>query len=279
MNGANGVDEERMNDTMGSVESEMDGPSGTGVTGGDITFPQDAGEASQENQETRIGEEKMWERQQRGEVGTQREDLKPSPGQPAEGMPENPTGSESSSGGASSVEETKEETNAEPVDSLDESSAGDDSTQAGEGSALSEAKEKLAYLAAEFENYKRQAARRETEVREQSVKGVMLDLLPVLDNFERAVAAAKNARDVDSLRVGVEYILQQFREALRSHGVEPITAQGQAFDPVQHDALEEIHSSEHPEGTVIEETQSGYSYKGRVPRPSRVKVAGGKRKK
>src|SRR5687768_15648754 len=106
MNNANGAEEHRENDTLGSVASEMDGPSGADVTGGDITFPQDADEASQENQETRIGEERMWEQQQSGEVGMQRENLKPSPAHPEEGMPENPTGSESSSGGANSVEET-----------------------------------------------------------------------------------------------------------------------------------------------------------------------------
>jgi len=303
MNGADGVDAERMNDTMGSIKSEMAGPSGADVTGGDLTPHQDADDASQENQDTRIGEEQMWEQQQSGEVGMQRDDLKPSTTHPDEGMPENPTGSESSSGGASSVEETKTENAGssaahavEPTDRFNGDSAdigvtdngiagdgiaGDDSAGNGstQGGALSEDKEKLAYLAAEFENYKRQAARRESEVREQSVKGVVLDLLPVLDNFERAVAAAKNARDVESLRVGVEYILQQFRDALRNHDVEPITAQGQIFDPIQHDALEEVQGSEHPEGTVIEETQSGYSYKGRVLRPSRVKVAGGKKKR
>ncbi|HVF09560.1 MAG TPA: nucleotide exchange factor GrpE [Abditibacteriaceae bacterium] len=285
-NNANGAEEPRVNDTSGAVASEVDGPSGADVTGGDITFPQDAEEASQENQDTRIGEEQMWEQQHSGEVGMQTEDLKPSPGPHEEGMPVNPTGSESSSGGANSGEETNAGNaagedatqGAEPVGRFDDSAA-EGSTQSAEGSELAETKEKLAYLAAEFENYKRQAARRESETRERTVKGVVLDLLPVLDNFERAVMAAKNARDVESLRVGVEYILQQFREALRSHGVEPLAAHGQTFDPIQHDALEEVQGSEHPEGTVIEETQSGYSYKGQVLRPSRVKVAGGKRKK
>jgi molecular chaperone GrpE len=96
----------------------------------------------------------------------------------------------------------------------------------------------------------------------------------VLDNLERALEAANNAKDVDSVRMGVEFIAQQFREVLRGHGVEVIEAQGKAFDPAHHEALEEISGTEHPEGTVAHEVQRGYKFNGRVLRPSRVRVAG-----
>jgi len=79
---------------------------------------------------------------------------------------------------------------------------------------------------------------------------------------------------VESLRVGVEFIAQQLRDTLKNYGVEPIEAQGRKFDPLHHEALEEVSDSGHPEGTVVDEAQRGYSYKGQVLRPSRVRVAG-----
>ncbi len=137
---------------------------------------------------------------------------------------------------------------------------------------LAETKAALVQLAADFENYKRQATRRESETRDRAVRSVVEDLLPVLDNFERAVDAAKNATDMESLRVGIGFILQMFHEALRNNGVTPIEAQGQSFDPLQHEAIEQIESEAAP-GTVVEEAQRGYAYKGHVLRASRVKVA------
>lgn len=140
--------------------------------------------------------------------------------------------------------------------------------------ALAERDAQLLQLAADFENYKRQAARREGEVRERAVRTVLEDLLPVLDNFERAVQAAQNARDVESLRIGIEFILQQLQESLRSQGVETIEAKGQLFDPLLHEALEEVPGEGEAPGTVVDEVQSGYVYKGQVLRPARVRVAG-----
>lgn len=137
---------------------------------------------------------------------------------------------------------------------------------------LNEAKAQLVQMAADFENYKRQVARRESEARDRAVRGVVEDLLPVLDNFERAVQAAENASDMESLRVGIGFILQMFQEALRNNGVTAIEAKGQSFDPLHHEAIEEVESSEAP-GTVVEEAQRGYVYKGHVLRASRVKVA------
>jgi molecular chaperone GrpE len=137
---------------------------------------------------------------------------------------------------------------------------------------LAQAKAALVQLAADFENYKRQAVRRETEARDRAVRRVVEDLLPVLDNFQRAVEAGRASSDVESLRIGVEFILQMFEEALRNQGVTPIEAVGQTFDPLHHEALAEVESDQ-PSGTVVEEAQRGYSYKGHVLRASRVKVA------
>jgi molecular chaperone GrpE len=138
---------------------------------------------------------------------------------------------------------------------------------------LDETKDRLLRLAADFENYKRQAARRESESKERAVKNVLTDLLPVLDNFERAVHASSSSQDIQNLKIGVEFILQQLHEVLRSHGVEPIEAAGQKFDPQFHEAQEEVPSEEHESGTILDETQRGYRYKDQVLRPTIVKVA------
>lgn len=140
--------------------------------------------------------------------------------------------------------------------------------------AATENDERFLRAVAELENFKRQAARREQEARERASRNVIEDLLPVLDNFERALEAARTAKDVEGVRTGIEFIAQQLRDALKGHGVESIESLGQKFDPLKHDALEEVAGSEHPEGTILSEAQRGYTFKGQILRPSRVRVAG-----
>jgi len=279
-NGSDDVENERPYDGLGSVASEVEGPGGANVTGGDLTDPQDADEAMQENVDQRVGEEEMWEQQGAGDVGEQTQHLKPSHGNPEEGLPSNPTGSENS-GGANPVEESA--STEAPSDTASAAAhtydrvASDYEEDDGDMyvDELAETKNQLLRLTADFENFKRQAARREQETRERSVRGLLMDLLPVLDNFERAVDAAQNAKDVQSLRIGVEYILKQLQDTLQSMGVETIPARGQKFDITKHEATEEVASDEFDAGTVIDESQRGYIFRGQVIRPSRVRVASG----
>jgi molecular chaperone GrpE len=135
------------------------------------------------------------------------------------------------------------------------------------------AHEALQYLAADFENYKRQAVRREAEARQAAARGVIEKLMPVLDNFNLALRHADSARDVASLKVGLDFIARQLDDALASVGLVPIVAQGNAFDPNRHEAIEEVPTEGVAPGTVIEEAQRGFLYNGEVLRPSRVKVA------
>lgn len=229
--------------------------SGYDAGGGQRTPLQDADDASDKHNERRQAEQEMEEKQAGGEVDTQTKDPKPSTVNPDGGMPTNPGGNEESSG-------------PNPANEADGSLPEEFSDP------LKEAENKLLHLAADFENYKRQASRRETEVRERANRNLIEDILPVLDNFQRALEAARNAKDVESVRVGVEFIAQQLQEVLRNHGVEPIEAQGKSFDPMHHEALEEVAGSGHPEGTVVNEATRGYKYRGQVLRPSRVRVAG-----
>jgi len=137
---------------------------------------------------------------------------------------------------------------------------------------LAETESKLAYLNADFENYKRQTFRRLDDERLRAQRSILNDLLPALDNFSLAQRYADRANDVASLKIGLDFVAQQMESALQSAGLEPIAATGQTFDPTLHEALEEVES-DLPSGTVVEETTRGYRFGGTVLRPAQVKVA------
>jgi len=261
-------------DSLGVTEREVAGPSGATMPGGEVTPHQDAGAALDEANAERTQGQRMEEAQQAGEVGEQREHGAPFAGDPENGLPVETVESESSgatdsaASGSNSGFGSDSDENAKKNSDVNGSGASESTPE----DELSQAKNQLVQLTADFENYKRQAQRREQETRERAVRSVVEDLLPVLDNFERAVQAAQSTSDVQSLKVGVEFILQQFQESLKSHGVEPMEVKGQTFDPKKHDAIEEVESSEKP-GTIVEDVQRGYVYKGNIIRPSRVRVA------
>ena len=98
----------------------------------------------------------------------------------------------------------------------------------------------------------------------------MLKLLPVLDNFERALEAEGDS--LKDYKSGVEMIYRQFQDVLSLEGVEAIPAVGEPFDPVKHEAVFREESEEYPENTIIEELRRGYVLKDKVIRPSMVKV-------
>lgn len=125
---------------------------------------------------------------------------------------------------------------------------------------------------AEFANYqKRSRAQAETD-RAYAVGALATDLLGVLDNFERAMQAA-SAAGASSIVEGLEMVHRQFLDTLAKHGVEPIDALGQPFDPALHEAIAQRPDPEHPEGTIVEEFGRGYKLRDRVLRPSRVVVS------
>ena len=138
---------------------------------------------------------------------------------------------------------------------------------------LAQSQEALAYLAAEFENYKRQTSRRIDEERTRAKRRVLETIFPAIDNFNLALRHAGSAKDVESFKSGLDYISQQLESALQDVGLSPIQAVGTPFNPTKHDALEEIEAEGQAAGTIIEETQRGYTLDGQVLRPSRVKVA------
>ena len=127
---------------------------------------------------------------------------------------------------------------------------------------------------AEFENYRRRIDREKSETYGRARAEVLLEFLPVIDNFERALASLETSTgDAESLRHGVELIHKQFKDALTKFGLEPVESVGQAFDPHVHEAVTIEPTDKHKENTVIEEFQRGYKLGEKLLRPAKVKVA------
>src|ERR1044072_7364235 len=127
---------------------------------------------------------------------------------------------------------------------------------------------------AEFENYRRRVDRERSEAYTRARAEVLLELLPVIDNFERALASLENSGgDAESLRHGVELIHKQFKDALTKFGLEPVESVGQTFDPHVHEAVTIEPTDKHKENTIIEEFQRGYKLGEKLLRPAKVKVA------
>ncbi len=131
---------------------------------------------------------------------------------------------------------------------------------------------KLRWLKAEFENYQKRSAKEKEELIELANQELILKLLDVLDNFERALESAKKGGDRGSVIQGIEMIHQQLLKTLEEEGLSPIEALGKPFDPFKHEAVEKVESQEHEDGTIVGEIQRGYQFKSRVLRPSKVKV-------
>jgi molecular chaperone GrpE len=130
--------------------------------------------------------------------------------------------------------------------------------------------ERLARLQADFENARKREARERSEFRDYSVASTVEAFLPVLDNFQLALAATGSA---EQLRTGVELIVKQMEEALRSLSITAIETVGTQFDPRVHEALEMVEREDVPDHQVIEEVRRGYRIKERLMRPALVRVA------
>lgn len=138
---------------------------------------------------------------------------------------------------------------------------------------LDESTERLKRLQADFDNFRRRTRQEKEELSNIVAQSLILELLPVLDNFERAMAAG-NSQDAAGIRSGVEMIYRQFSNGLEKNGLTPIQAVGEAFNPERHEAVMRVEDSDKEEGTIIEELQKGYIVRGKVIRPSMVKVVG-----
>jgi len=126
---------------------------------------------------------------------------------------------------------------------------------------------------AEFANYKKRVEAEREELRRTSTQVLLLKLLPVVDDFERALQTVPKESAGEGWVDGMKMILRKLQALLESEDVTPIEAAGQPFDPLWHEAILQEETDEHPDGYVIEEMQRGYRLGNRVLRPSMVKVA------
>jgi len=130
-------------------------------------------------------------------------------------------------------------------------------------------------LQAEFDNYRKRVARDQEGAAKRAGARVVEELLPSIDNLERAIAHVDAGGDVVQLADGVRMVLKNVLDVLGKEGVEKIEPLGSAFDPMEHQAVGQAERADVPEGTVVEVYQSGYRMHDRVLRPAAVVVSTG----
>ena len=130
--------------------------------------------------------------------------------------------------------------------------------------------DRLLRLRAEFDNARRRAERERSEFLQFAAMDLIKELLPVVDDFERALKVETHGRDYVK---GVELIYQRLIETLKKIGLEPIDTAGQRFDPNLHQAVDRVETEEAEDMSILGEYQRGYNFKGKLLRPAMVKVA------
>ena len=133
--------------------------------------------------------------------------------------------------------------------------------------------DRLLRIQADFDNYKKRLEREKIEFVKFANEDIILEILKILDDFERAVEAGKSKHEFDILYKGVEMIWKDMKEFLKQKGLQEIEAKGKPFNPHEHEAMMQEETDDHHEDCIIEEFQKGYMLNGRVIRPSKVKVS------
>ena len=129
--------------------------------------------------------------------------------------------------------------------------------------------DRLARVQAEFENARKREARERADFRDFAISGAIEQFLPVLDNFHLALGSGGS---VEQLRTGIELIVKQMEDVLRSLNVQPVETVGARFDPRVHEALESVDRNDLPDHQVLEEVRRGYRIRERLLRPALVRI-------
>ncbi|MGQ9469663.1 MAG: nucleotide exchange factor GrpE [Nitrososphaerales archaeon] len=132
---------------------------------------------------------------------------------------------------------------------------------------------RLKYLQADFENFQKRVDREMLELVKYGNERLILKLLNVTDDLERAIKSGKETDSKEALIEGVEMVLKGLKEVLKKEGLEEIDAIGKIFDPNLHEVIAHIETKDYPANTIIEEIRKGYLLNGKLIRPSMVKVA------
>jgi len=135
-------------------------------------------------------------------------------------------------------------------------------------------KDKYLRALAEQENMRKRIQKEKQEMLSFGIENAIAEFLPAIDNFENALRFAESAAgEVKNWAIGFEMILSQFKEVLYNHGIVSFHSEGNTFDPLYHEAVEIVETTEHPDGTIMHEFTKGYKSAHRTIRPARVKVA------
>ena len=137
---------------------------------------------------------------------------------------------------------------------------------------IEELNDKLKRQMAEFDNFRKCTEKEKTQMYDMGAKSIIEKILPVIDNFERGLAAVPEEQREDAFVVGMDKVYRQMLTELDASGVKPIEAVGQEFDPNFHNAVMQVESEEYDSGVVAQELQKGYMYKDSVVRHSMVAV-------
>ncbi len=135
--------------------------------------------------------------------------------------------------------------------------------------------DRLARAQAELVNYRRRAQNEIEQFRRYEGLNLIRDVLPTIDNLQRATAAAEQSQDIQNLKMGVEMVSRQLVEALQRNRIEVIPTQGEVFDPNMHEALQQAPSEEVPPMHILAELETGYKMLDRIVRPAKVIVSTG----
>ncbi|MDD5430335.1 MAG: nucleotide exchange factor GrpE [Candidatus Omnitrophica bacterium] len=149
---------------------------------------------------------------------------------------------------------------------------GEDSAENKEEQDYGQIWDKYVRLQAEFDNYRKRSFKEKTEFIKFANEGLILELLEILDNFERGIKSAELKKDFDLLHQGVDMISRQLHALLEAKGLKKIKCLGEKFDPHKHEAVEVIEAEGTGQDTITEELQAGYVFNDRIIRPARVKV-------
>ena len=134
-------------------------------------------------------------------------------------------------------------------------------------------RDQLLRIAADFDNFRKRSRKEIEEVRRRSIEDTLREVLPVVDNLERAAGAMDDATDVAAVAQGVQMVLRGFEEIANRLGLKRVPAVGQQFDPTCHDAMQQEETDQHAPGTVVAEVVPGYFLGERLLRPAMVVVA------
>ncbi len=134
-------------------------------------------------------------------------------------------------------------------------------------------REQLLRIAADFDNFRKRSRKELEEVRRRAIEDTLREVLPVIDNLERAAGAAEGAANAQAVADGVHMVLRGFDEIANRLGLERVKALGEMFDPTLHDAMQQQETNDQPPGTIVTEVVPGYRLGDRLLRPAMVVVA------